>query len=281
MAGDGANDAPALRLADVGIALGQDCTAAARSASDIILIKPDVSRLIAAVLEGRTMWASVREAVAILMGGNLGEIGFTVIAGMIDGRPPLNARQLLLVNLLTDVAPAMAIALRAPERGEAMQIETPEEALGPALTREIAERAGLTALGAGSAWAVARIIGSRKGASTVGLAALVGTQLGQTLRAGQHDKKVVLTAVGSAALLAAMIQTPGVSQFFGCRPIGPVGWGIAAGASTFATFLPDLFELVRSPDRDHQAPIGKAASPPSLPPDAIDVEFESVDLPAT
>ena len=281
MAGDGANDAPALRLADVGIALGQDCTAAARSASDIILIKPDVSRLIAAVLEGRTMWASVREAVAILMGGNLGEIGFTVIAGMIDGRPPLNARQLLLVNLLTDVAPAMAIALRAPERGEAMQIETPEEALGPALTREIAERAGLTALGAGSAWAVARIIGSRKGASTVGLAALVGTQLGQTLRAGQHDKKVVLTAVGSAALLAAMIQTPGVSQFFGCRPIGPVGWGIAAGASTFATFLPDLFELVRSPDLDHQAPIGKAASPPSLPPDAIDVEFESVDLPAT
>jgi hypothetical protein len=60
------------------------------------------------------MWSSVRDAVGLLIGGNVGEMPFTVVGGLPTGSPPLNARQLLLVNLLTDAAPAMAIALRPP-----------------------------------------------------------------------------------------------------------------------------------------------------------------------
>jgi hypothetical protein len=65
--------------------------------------------------------------------------------------------------------------------------------------------------------------------------ALVGTQLGQTLTMGRFDPLVTAAALGSAAVLAVIVETPGVSQFFGCTPLGPVGWSIAAGSSTVAT----------------------------------------------
>lgn len=242
MVGDGANDAPAIRLADVGVAVGEQSTAAARAAADIVLTDGRIETLVEAISEGRAMWASVRDAVSILIGGNLGEIGFTTAVGLISGRPPLNARQLLLVNLLTDIAPAMAIALRPPSRAtlDNLAHEGPDAALGQPLNRDIAERAALTAFGAGTAWTVARFTGSRTRARTVALAALVGTQLGQTLRSGRDSRMVNATGIGSAALLAAIIQTPGLSHFFGCRPLGPIGWSTAFGASVVATYLPEL-----------------------------------------
>ncbi|WP_277682357.1 cation-translocating P-type ATPase C-terminal domain-containing protein, partial [Saccharomonospora azurea] len=150
---------------------------------------------------------------------------------------PLNARQLLLVNMLTDLAPSMAIALRRPDDSsvEDSLREGPESSLGRRLYRDIGVRAGTTAVGATAAWTLARFTGRRRRAGTVGLAALVATQLGQTLVTGRRNPSVVLAGVGSAAVLAAVIQTPGLSHFFGCTPLGPLGWGIALGSATAAT----------------------------------------------
>ena len=67
------------------------------------------------------------------------------------------------------------------------------------------------------------------------LAALVGSQLGQTLVIGRRSPLVAGTAVVSVAGLFAMVQTPGISQFFGCRPMGPLGWTIATTAAGLAT----------------------------------------------
>jgi cation-transporting ATPase I len=237
MTGDGANDAPAIRLADVGIALGARSTQAARDAAGLVVVDDRIETLVAAVLEGRALWASVREAVAILVGGNLGEIGFVLGGTLLGGRSPLNARQLLLVNLLTDALPAVAIATRPPSRRspEDLLREGPEASLGASLNQAIAWRAGVTAVGASGAWLAARMTGTRARAGTVALVALVATQLGQTLVVGWRDPVVLAAGLGSAAALAVIVQTPGVSRLFGCRPLGPLAWAQALTSAGLAT----------------------------------------------
>jgi magnesium-transporting ATPase (P-type) len=149
----------------------------------------------------------------------------------------LEPRQILLVNMMTDLLPAMAIAVRPPvdRSPERLLSEGPESSLKEALTSDIVLRGVTTAAGATAAWGAARVTGRGRRASTVGLLALVGTQLGQTLVTGGRSPSVIATVAGSSAALAAAVQTPGVSQFFGCTPVGPVGWGIAVGSSAAAT----------------------------------------------
>ena len=236
MTGDGANDAQAIRLADIGIAFGPRATPAARAAADLVVVDDRVETLITSIIEGRAMWASVRDALALLLGGNLGEVIFTAGVGLVTGRSPLNARQLLAVNLLTDLAPAMAIALQPPlTRDVDLRREGPDTSLGSALARDIAVRAVATAGAATTAWTIARFTGTPTRARTVGLAALVGAQLGQTLVIGHRSPLVLGSGVVSVGALVGIIQTPGVSQFFGCRPLGPIGWTIAATTAATAT----------------------------------------------
>lgn len=250
MTGDGANDAAAIQLADVGVAIGRHATNAAKEAADMVVTNDDIETLIDAILEGRAMWASVRDAVAVLVGGNLGEIGFTLLSEMLSRNgSPLNARQLLLVNLLTDLVPAMALAVRPPSGADPQTLarEGPEASLGASLTRDVVLRGAVTAAAGGAGWGAARLTGAtRHRAGTVALVSIVGSQLGQTLVAGRRNPLVVGSSVASAAALAGVVQTPGLSHFFGCRPLGPIGWGIgaasAAGSSLVAPVAQRLFD---------------------------------------
>ncbi|WP_245899366.1 cation-translocating P-type ATPase [Nonomuraea indica] len=246
--GDGANDVPAIRLADVGVALGPQATPAARAAADIVVTDDRIETIIDAIVEGRAMWGSVRDALGMLLGGNIGEIAFTLGSSLLTGRSALNARQLLLVNLLTDMLPAMAVAVRAPGASspERLLAEGPEASLGAALSRDIRLRAVTSAGAAGAAWLLARMTGTRARADTVGLVGLVGAQLLQTLAVGGRDRLVLLAALSSLAVLAAAVSVPGLSGLFGCRPIGPVGWGIGLGCAAVAVLVAGLVERAAS-----------------------------------
>lgn len=259
MVGDGANDAAAIRMADVGVGVSGRGSSAARGAADIVLTGDDLGVLLDALVEGRGMWTGVRDAVSILVGGNVGEVLFTVIGTALgSGRAPVGTRQLLLVNLLTDMFPALAVAVtpqyphpEEPDDGEdgvnaedeeaerAHQraiLSAPAPSLDTSLMRHIIIRGAVTAAGATGAWAIGRWTpGTERRTATMGLTALVGTQLVQTLLTRRHSPLVVATALGSAAVLIGIVQTPVISQFFGCTPLGPVAWagvGAATGAAT-------------------------------------------------
>jgi cation-transporting ATPase I len=256
MVGDGANDAAAIRIADVGIGVSGRGSSAARGAADIVLTEDDLGVLLDALVEGRSMWAGVRDAVTILVGGNVGEVLFTIIGTAFGaGRAPVGTRQLLLVNLLTDMFPALAVAVTPhhsdPEEDENLTDEEvkqarqarqrevltePAPSLDIPLLRQIVTRGVVTAAGATAARAIGRWTpGTERRTTTMGLTALVTTQLAQTLLTRSHSPLVVATALGSTAVLVGIVQTPGLSHFFGCTPLGSVAWTGVVGATAMAT----------------------------------------------
>jgi cation-transporting ATPase I len=238
MAGDGANDAAAIRMADVGIGMEAKGSTSARTAADLVLTEPDIGLVIDALVEGRAMWRRVRDAVAVLLGGNAGEILFTLVGTGLAGRAPIGTRQFLVVNMFTDLLPSMAVALAptpADPAERAALLAAGRPSLGGPLLRDIGVRGAVTSVAALLAWQIGRFTGGPRRASTIGLATLVGTELGQTLVVSGRNPVVLAMSLGSAAVLAALIQIPGVSQFFDCTPLGPVAWATVVGCSAAAT----------------------------------------------
>ncbi|GAA4336069.1 cation-translocating P-type ATPase [Streptomyces venetus] len=248
MAGDGANDAAAIRAADVGVGIEARGSAAARNAADLVLTTGDLSVLVDAVAEGRALWRSVADAVSILIGGNAGEVGFSILGTLLAGASPLSTRQLLLVNLLTDMFPAMAVAVTPSDdpstADHAASGPMGLDALGAPLLRSIRRRGITTCFGAVTAYLIGRLTpGTERRSTTMALCGVVGAQLAQTLYGRRHSPLVWVTALGSAAVLVALVQTPGVSHFFGCTPLGPVAWAGVALAIALSALAPRLERL--------------------------------------